>query len=138
MSNKSVIPATQNTPKAAVQFPTHKYGYSDSENYYLNSKLLEIFGPKTSVYLANLIDKLKYFEDRNMLSKDGCFFVIQDQLCAPLKMSKHELRRCKKELIEAEIISTEMRGIPPKEYYSINFPALDQLLQNASIEVCDE
>ncbi len=92
----------------------------------INKRLLSFFGPSITIFLCNLIDKYKYFKERGYLNEDGSFFLRHADQVEQTGMNEYELRKCKKSLMEYGIISTEMRGIPRKEYYYIHMDVLVQ------------
>ena len=52
-----------------------------SESYLVvNKKLIKQFGPDTAIFLSNLIDKYKYFQDKQILIEDG-FYITHKKLC---------------------------------------------------------
>lgn len=90
----------------------------------INKKLLENIGIVKAGYIMNLVDKYKYFQDREMLTEDGGFFLTYEQQTKQLGLSEYQLRKCKNEFTKSGVIKTEMRGIPPKEFYFIDFEML--------------
>jgi len=90
----------------------------------INKKLIQKVGIIKAAYIANLVDKYKYFRDRGMLTKDGGFYLTYEEQTKQLGLSEHQLRTCKKEFIEAGVLRTEMRGLPRKEFYFIDFGEL--------------
>ena len=90
----------------------------------INKKLIQKVGIIKAAYIMNLVDKYKYFRDRGMLTGDGGFFLTYEEQTKQLGLSKHQLRTCKKEFIEAGVLRTKMRGVPRKEFYFIDFGEL--------------
>ena len=90
----------------------------------VNKKLLSKFGPGLTIYIGNLIDKLRYFSTKEQLQEDGSFFLRQKDQTIQTGMSQYHLQKYKKKLKEMGILHTEMRGIPPKEFYLLNVPIL--------------
>ena len=101
----------------------------------INKKLIQKVGIIKAAYIANLVDKYKYFRDRGMLTEDGGFFLTYEEQTKQLGLSEHQLRTCKKEFIKAGILSTKMRGVPRKEFYFIDF---GELLSQFIIDEEDE
>ena len=96
-----------------------------TENYSsVNKKLLSKFGPELTVYIDNLIDKLQYFSTKRQLQENGSFFLRQKDQIIQTGMSQYHLQKYKKKLKEMGILHTEMKGIPPKEFYLLNVPIL--------------
>lgn len=90
----------------------------------INKKLLSSFGPELTIYLCNLIDKFNYFNQVGKLGEDLSFFLTHENQTAQLGMSDYQLRKCKNKLKEMNILHTEMRGVPPKEFYILNIEKL--------------
>jgi len=90
----------------------------------INKKLIQKVGIIKAAYITNLVDKYKYFRDRGMLTEDGGFFLTYEEQTKQLGLSEHQLRTCKKEFIEAGVLRTEMRCVPRKEFYFIDFGEL--------------
>ena len=87
--------------------------------FYINTKFLKIFGPITALFLTNLLEKHNQCDTIN-----GVFCLTHKEQMRELSLSEHQIRRCKRTLKEKGIISTKMKGIPAKEYYTINQAAL--------------
>jgi len=114
--------------------------YSNSAYYTTNKLLTAKYSPNTAMFFSNLVDKYKYFESRNMLTPDGYFYLkLEDQMKA-LGLGIKAVRTAKRVLTAAGIISTKMKGIPPKEYYQIHIYTLLKILDEYeySMEVEDE
>jgi len=92
----------------------------------INKKLLSHFGPNLTVYIGNLIDKMKYFSKKEMLEEDGSFYLFQADQAAQTGMSEYQLRKCKNKLKSMGILQTQRRGIPPKEHYILDMETLVQ------------
>jgi len=97
----------------------------------INKRLLCKFGPVLAVYIGNLIDKMKYFAKKGKLEEDGSFFLTYENQSTQTGMSEYQLRKCKNELKKMGILTTEIRGIPPKEFYIIHMNVLvNEYLRN--------
>lgn len=90
----------------------------------VNKKLIYEYGANTAVFITNLIDKFKYYERKNQLKNNEWFFLTHENLINELNYTNRIIRSCKLKLRNNNIIETEMQGIPPKEYYKINWEAL--------------
>ena len=98
--------------------------FSGSAFLSINKKLLSKYGPELTVYICNLIDKMQYFLQNKKLGADLSFFLLQKDQTIQTGMSEYQLRKCKKKLKKMNILHTEMRGIPPKEFYILNLEEL--------------
>ena len=106
-----------------------------SESYLVvNKKLIKQFGPDTAIFLSNLIDKYKYFQDKQILIEDG-FYITHKKLIEEYGFTDRGIRNCKTSLKTKSIIETKLIGIPPKEYYYINW---EELIKSIDIELDQE
>ena len=97
----------------------------------INKKLLSYLGPNLTVYIGNLIDKMKYFLDKGLLGEDNSFFLTQADVAVQTGMSEYQLRKCKNKLKEIGVLTTSRRGIPPKEFYILHIDILvEEFLRN--------
>ncbi len=101
----------------------------------INKNLLRAWGPSKTIFLENLIDKYRYWKDRGMLQPDGSFFLTHENQCQQTGLGEHQIRECKRELIGMGILKTQMKGIPAKEYYSINFNRLLDIFVQINDEI---
>jgi len=90
----------------------------------INKKLLSKFGPARTIFINNLIDKYRYFKNKNQLQDDGSFFLTHEDQKEHTGMSDYQIRSCKTYMVSQGILKTKMKGIPPKEYYYINMEKL--------------
>jgi hypothetical protein len=97
----------------------------------VNKKLVKKFGCTTAVFISNLIDKYKYFQDKNQLIEDG-FFITHKKLIEEYGLNDRDIRNCKTILKNANIIEIKRIGIPAKEYYYINW---DNLIASINSEI---
>ena len=86
----------------------------------VNKTLIKQIGLIPAIILSNYIDKHIYFRKQRP-ENNGWFFLTHANQTEQLGLSDHQIRQAKKKLIAADYIVTEMRGIPPKEWYIINF-----------------
>jgi hypothetical protein len=92
----------------------------NTTNYLIvNKTLINYFGVEAALFLSNLIDKYFYFKEHNRL-KEGWFYILHKNQTKQIGLSLHKLRKCKKQLINENIISTKMVGTPAKEHYFIH------------------
>jgi len=106
-----------------------------SESYLVvNKKSIKQFGPDTAIFLSNLIDKYKYFQDKQILIEDG-FYITHKKLIEEYGFTDRGIRNCKTSLKTKGLIETKLIGIPPKEYYYINW---EELIKSMDIELTQE
>lgn len=83
----------------------------------VNKRLLERFGPETSIFLANLLDKFKYYKENEQLEQGCYFYLLHDDQIKQTGLTEHKLRGCKKALKDVGILETKrMRN---NEYYKL-------------------
>jgi len=98
----------------------------------LNREFISIYGLESAVFLSNLIEKYKYFKDRNMLRPNGSFFLTFEQQADQIGLTTHKLRACKKILISDGIIQIFKYGMPSKEFYKLDLQRLLYRMYNPS------
>lgn len=100
--------------------------FSNDNFLSINKRLIHVFGLNNAVYLSNIIEKFRYFKKVGRLQKDGSFFIRMHAQQKEIGLSQYQLRKCKKELIAAELLLTKMKGIPPKEFYFLDIKNLTE------------
>jgi hypothetical protein len=85
----------------------------------INKNLLSNFGPKKAVFIANLIDKLIYPEQKDENFPDWFLQPHKNQQ-RETGIKECEIRKCKKYFIELGILKTKMAGMPAREWYFID------------------
>ena len=101
---------------------------SQSAHWNINKKLNREIGIVPCLLLSDLISKFEYFENRNMLDKDGGFFNIKDNIEEDTGLSAHDQRKALKVLEDKNLIKVKRVGIPSKFHYYINFDNIINLL----------
>lgn len=100
----------------------------------INKKLLKKLGPIKAIFLENLVDKYKYWKDKDMLNDDS-FFLTHEEQIEQTGMNEYQIRECKKYMIELGLLKTSMKGIPAKEHYTLDFERLVDILINDEIPI---
>ncbi len=111
-----------------------------SQNGYivLNKKLIKHFKSlDLACVLSFLIDRWAYFNG------DDFYYTIEN-LQSDTFLSERNIRKCIKKLIELEIlIKKDFTGLPPKQYYNVNYEMIisilnesDNTLKNYTINPC--
>ena len=106
----------------------HISHYSKSAFFLTNKFVVGLFGWVSAGVLTNLIDKQHYFIHSGKCT-DGWFYQTTQQQSEILKLSEYQIRVSKKELMENGILITEMRGLPAKEWYFIDYSRLQKLIE---------
>lgn len=100
----------------------------------VNKKLLQYYGPDTSIFLSNLIDKYKYFLNNDKL-EDGWFFLTHESQIEQTGLSVSKIRTCKTILKENSILEVKSKGIPAKEWYKLNLTSLLHIIPSRHVSV---
>ncbi len=108
--------------------------FSSDSYLQVNKTLMKIYGIEMAVFICNLVDKLKYFRSRNMLTEDGGFFLTHAEQTEQIGLSDYQLRRHKQKCRELGILSTKMVGIPPKEFYFLDLDVLVEVFKEYSLK----
>lgn len=83
--------------------------------------LLPFLNAKEALFMSFMINEFLY------ANKDW-FLVTADQMSLNTGLSKTQQAAIKKRLYELKILETERRGIPPKNWYTINTNKLKQYI----------
>ncbi len=108
--------------------------FSSSSFLQVNKILMKMYGIEMAVFIGNLVDKLKYFRSRNMLTEDGGFFLTHADQTEQIGLSDYQLRKHKQTCRELGILATKMVGIPPKEFYFLDLEVLVQIFKEYSLK----
>lgn len=100
----------------------------------INKTLITLFGIECAVFLSNLIDKYFYFKENNRLKEENGFYCLHENQTKQTGLSIGKIRKCKKYLIEKNIISCRRIGTPAKEYYFLNKKTLLTLMNTSPID----
>lgn len=98
-----------------------------SSNYWvLNKTVVKIFGLETAFLLSN------FAEAETMMSdKEGWFYQTSDTVEEMTTLSRHKQDQCIKELEDKGILKKDLRGMPAKRYFKINYECLTNLIVNS-------
>lgn len=88
----------------------------------LNKELIRKFGLNTACILSNYIDKYNYFSQQ--AGFNGSFFLRHKDIMDHLFLKENMIITAKKQLVEMNILSIIRKGIPAKEWITINFDSL--------------
>jgi len=102
--------------------------------FFLDRKTTIKYGIKTSLYLHYLLDKMYEAFKRNEIQKDFSFPSNYKIQIEELKISENQIRDCKKKLKEAGFLSTEVRGLPPKEFFYLNLKKIEKTIDLHPLE----
>ncbi|MEX0980642.1 MAG: hypothetical protein WDZ47_01005 [Bacteroidales bacterium] len=80
---------------------------------------IENFGKNKAMWLANMEDKQRYFKEKYPQFK-GMFFLTMEQQARQIDISEQTIVKYKKWAVENNIISTKLKGKPPKQWYIVH------------------
>ncbi len=99
----------------------------------VNITLIKIFGLQEAVFLGNLINKYKYFNRRGMTKKENeGFFLTMESQENQTGLSSYQIRKCKKIMVDNKILKTEIKGLPAKEFYILDFEQLIDIIKESN------
>lgn len=97
-----------------------------SSNYWtLNKTVVKIFGIETAFLLTNLAEA-----ETMMADKNGWFYQTSDTLESMTTLSRYKQDRCIAELEEAGILKKDVRGMPAKRYFKLDYKVLSNKIAN--------
>lgn len=98
----------------------------------VNKRLSRLFGPEKAVFIANLVDKSNYFEERNML-KDGWFFQTHEQQINETGIKEYGIKSGKQFFKKLGVLEIKKKGLPAKEHYRIDFSELYEIIEKSNV-----
>jgi len=90
----------------------------------INKSLLKHYGPDISIFLSSLIDKYKFFLNRDDLKDGEWFYLIHKIQIEQTGLTLKKIRTCKNILVEDNILKISRFGIPSKEWYKLDLVKL--------------
>ena len=95
-----------------------------SSNYWvLNKTVVRIFGLETAFLLSNFAEA-----EQMMADKEGWFYQTSDTVEEMTTLSRHKQDQCIKQLEEMNVLFKDVRGMPAKRYFKINYQCLTNLI----------
>jgi hypothetical protein len=85
-----------------------------------NKTIARVCSTDAAIILGNLIDKYSYWEQRGIKE----WFHVRDHIEYETALSHHLQRKGEKELIANNLITVTPKGLPKKNYYTIDFEAI--------------
>lgn len=97
-----------------------------SSNYWvLNKDMVKMLGLETAFLLSNFAEA-----ETMMADEKGWFYQTVDTIEKMTTLSRHKQDQCIKQLEDKGILEKEVRGIPPKRYFKINYKCLTNQFVN--------
>lgn len=95
-----------------------------STNYWVLPKnLVQIFGLETAFLLSNFAEAETMMQD-----KEGWFYQTSEKVEEMTTLSRHKQDQCIKQLEEMKVLEKDVRGMPAKRYFRINYDRLTNLI----------
>ena len=99
-----------------------------SSNYWaLNKTVVKIFGIETAFLLSNLAEAEQMMSDSN-----GWFYQTSDTLQELTTLSRYKQDKAIEDLERAGILERDVRGIPAKRYFKLDYKSLANKIVNNS------
>jgi hypothetical protein len=102
--------------------------FTSNSYYQLHKGLVFAFGFEKTGFIANLLDKCKYFRDRDMI-KDDWFFLSHKYQMLNLNFKENKLRHIKKFFQKQGVLKIEKRGLPAREWYWVDVYRLEEIIR---------
>lgn len=90
--------------------------------------LIQSIGETLAIMLSDIIDWQDHLEIKGQLEADGSFYYLQSFIQKKLNWSETKVYRNFKELKALGILTVERRGMPAKNYITLNQEKITQLL----------
>ena len=96
----------------------------------VNKSILRDLGnANAALVLTSLISKHTYFESKNELINDS-FFNTKEMLIKELGLSEKVILRAEKILETKGYVTSQLRGLPRKKYYTLQWECIIRILRN--------
>lgn len=97
-----------------------------SGNYWvLNKDMVQLLGLETAFLLSNFAEA-----EQIMADKEGWFYQTADTVETMTTLSRHKQDQCIKQLEGLGVLGKDVRGMPAKRYFKINYKCLTNLIVN--------
>lgn len=103
----------------------------DKDGYItLNKSIMRYLGIDAAILFGELFSEYIYYSNNDMLTEDGFFFSKAENIEANTTLSAYKQREALKVLKEKNFVVVDLRGVPAKNYFSINLDAVDEFLNS--------
>lgn len=90
-----------------------------SSNYWsLNKDVVKLFGLETAFFLTNLAEA-----ENMMADEDGWFYQTAETIEEFTTLSRYKQDKCIEDLEKAGILTKDVRGVPAKRYFKLDYEA---------------
>lgn len=87
----------------------------------VNKNLAKNIGLCEAILYSELISRYSYFEERDSLDSDSCFYNTVEDLEEGTTLSDYQQRKAIKTLVNLKLLSVKLKGLPAKRYFKMNF-----------------
>lgn len=78
------------------------------------------WGLETSIFIAEIFEKYRYFKSKKQLDKDGYFFNTAENIKRDTVLSRYQQSQAIKKLESLDILKIKKKGVPPKLWFLLN------------------
>lgn len=78
------------------------------------------------IFISELVDKQKYCEKNNMITKEGTFPCSIENMKQSTRIKKDAQKRCIDVLVNLSLIECSLNGMPRQRHFKINHAELDK------------
>lgn len=86
----------------------------------INRPLVHALGVNEAIIYSALIGKQIYFERRDMLDEDGCFYSTITDLQESTGLTRYQQDSAIKNLVETGLIECQPKGAPARRFFRVN------------------
>lgn len=98
-----------------------------SSNYWvLNKTVVRLFGLETAFLLSNFAEA-----EQMMADKEGWFYQTSETVEEMTTLTRHKQDQCIKQLEGMNVLFKDVKGMPAKRYFKINYQCLTNLIVNS-------
>lgn len=90
----------------------------------INKTVLKIFGYETALFLSTLAEAETLLSDA-----DGWFYQTADTIEGLTGLSRYKQDKCVEALEEKEVLIKEVRGLPARRYFRLNYQIIQTLIE---------
>ncbi len=97
----------------------------------LNKGMVKLLGLESAFLLSNFAEA-----ESMMADSDGWFYQTSTMVEEMTTLSRHKQDQCIQQLVDIGILERDVRGLPPKRYFRINYECLtNQFVENQQIDL---
>lgn len=101
---------------------------SNTSFWQINKAVHLELGGDVALLLSDLSSRQDYWASRNMLDKEGYFFIERKELEKDTLLSSYKQNEATKILVKLKILSVKRIGIPPQNFYKLDSQKVNELV----------